>query len=111
MEAIPHQEDRVQSEPLGTMSVAGVTAEGTRTRRTIPAGAIGNALPIEIVTELWHSPELQTIVAATIQNPLRANLSFRLRSLNRVEPPAGIFEVQAERVVQPEQLRERRPHK
>ena len=40
---------------LGTQTIGGVTAEGTRYTRTIPAGQIGNAKPIVIVTERWYS--------------------------------------------------------
>ena len=37
------------SESLGTKSIEGVMAEGTRTTSTIAAGAIGNLMPIEVV--------------------------------------------------------------
>jgi hypothetical protein len=106
---LPHAQENFQSESLGTMSIGRFLAEGTRTRETIAAGAMGNLLPIEIVTEVWQSPELQTIVAVTVQNPLRGNVSFRMHSLERTEPPAGLFEIPADRVVQREHVRERRP--
>src|SRR6185437_9785097 len=44
---------------LGSRNVEGVIAQGTRTTQTIPAGQIGNQLPINIVDEVWHSSELQ----------------------------------------------------
>src|SRR5215469_475876 len=52
----------VTKEQLGTKTVNGVQAEGVRVTRTIPAGAIGNDKPIEVVTERWYSPDLQIAV-------------------------------------------------
>jgi hypothetical protein len=40
-----------KSESLGRQTIEGVSAIGTRTRRTINAGAIGNEQPFEIVSE------------------------------------------------------------
>ena len=37
-------------------------AEGTRSTTTIPAGQIGNELPLTIVSERWFSPELKVLV-------------------------------------------------
>ena len=52
-------------ETLPARQIEGVAAEGTRTTRTIPAGAIGNERPIVMVTEEWRSPDLQVLVATT----------------------------------------------
>src|SRR5262249_34046904 len=49
-------------ESLGKQVIEGIEAEGMRVRMTIPAGDIGNTLPLEITTETWYSPELQLIV-------------------------------------------------
>ena len=49
-------------ETLPARQIEGVSAEGTRTTRTIPAGAIGNERPIVMVTEEWRSPDLQVLV-------------------------------------------------
>jgi hypothetical protein len=43
------------SQSLGTQTINGVSAQGTRTTRTIPAGEMGNEKPIVIVTERWYS--------------------------------------------------------
>jgi hypothetical protein len=49
---VRHEPDSpdVQTEQLGTKEYEGVRAEGTRTVATLPAGAIGNVRPIEIIT-------------------------------------------------------------
>ena len=44
------------TEQLGTKMIEGVSAEGTRTTTTIPAGKIGNERDINIVSERWFSP-------------------------------------------------------
>jgi hypothetical protein len=36
---------------------------------TIPAGQIGNDKPIQIVNEVWRSPELQVIVHSEHSDP------------------------------------------
>ena len=60
---------KITTEALGTRSIEGVTAEGTRTTSTIAAGAIGNVMPIEVVTERWYSRELQMAVLISRQDP------------------------------------------
>src|SRR5205807_967540 len=52
----------IRTESLGRQTVEGIPADGTRTTITIPAGQMGNELPIQIVTERWYSPDLQTEV-------------------------------------------------
>jgi hypothetical protein len=79
------------TEKLGTAEIEGVTAEGTRTTMTIPAGAIGNQLPIEVVTERWYSPALQMAVRITRRDPRSGETVYRLTNLSRTEPPADLF--------------------
>jgi hypothetical protein len=59
----------LKKEELGTQSIAGVMAQGTRITRTIPAGQIGNEKPILIVHESWYSNDLQMVVKSTRSNP------------------------------------------
>ncbi len=80
-------------EKLGTQLVEGVNAEGTRTVMTIPAGAIGNEQPIEIVSERWYSPELKTLVMSRHSDPRFGETIYRLTNINRSEPDATLFHV------------------
>ena len=50
---------QIVKEDLGTQTINGLAATGTRTTRTIPAGAIGNAQPIQTVREVWVSSDLK----------------------------------------------------
>lgn len=81
---------------LGTQMVGGVSAEGTRYTRTIPAGQIGNAKPIVIVTERWYSPDLQMVVMTKRSDPRSGETTFQMTGIQRVEPAATLFAVPAD---------------
>jgi hypothetical protein len=84
---------KVTTESLGTRSIEGVVAEGTRTTSTIPAGAIGNVLPIEVVSERWYSKELQMAVLISRRDPRSGDSIYRLRNIVKTEPPQDLFTV------------------
>ena len=83
----------VATTSLGTQTINGVQAEGTRTTRTIPAGAVGNANPIVITSERWYSPELQTVVLSKRSDPFTGQSTFQLTNIQRQEPDASLFQV------------------
>jgi hypothetical protein len=82
-----------KKESLGTQDIEGVKAEGTRVTTIIPAGEIGNELPITIVSETWYSPELQTAVLSKNSDPRMGENTFRLTNINRNEPAHSLFDV------------------
>jgi hypothetical protein len=84
---------------LGTQSIDGLTVEGTRSTRTIPAGEIGNEKPIQIVVERWYSSDLQTTVKMTRTDPRMGTTIFQLTNINRSEPEASLFQVPADYTV------------
>jgi hypothetical protein len=88
-----------QTEKLGTQVIEGLEATGTRTTITIPAGAIGNERPIEIVSERWYSPELQAVVLSTHRDPRFGDNTYRLTGIQRAEPDRSLFEVPADYTV------------
>ncbi|MBO0859354.1 MAG: hypothetical protein J2P21_12910 [Chloracidobacterium sp.] len=105
-----------KTESLGTQTIEGVTAEGTRSTLTIPAGEIGNTLPIEVVDENWYSPELQITVMTKHRDPRSGETTYRLNNINRGEPDRSLFEVPADYTVEegkpsPKELPKRRPTK
>ena len=90
------------AEALGTQLIEGVEAEGTRTTLTIPAGQIGNELPIKVVSERWFSPELKVLVMSRQSDPRYGETTYRLTNLIRGEPSPDLFEVPAGfKVVEP----------
>jgi hypothetical protein len=84
---------------LGTQTIGGVTAEGTRYTRTIPAGQIGNVKPIVVVTERWYSPDLQMVVMTKRSDPRSGDTVFQMTGIARTEPAATLFQVPADYTV------------
>jgi hypothetical protein len=78
---------------LGTQIVNGISAQGTRTTRTIPAGAIGNEKPITIAVERWYSPDLQMNVMIKRSDPQTGENLFQLTNIVRSEPDTSLFQV------------------
>lgn len=83
----------IAAEPLGSQTVEGVVAEGTRQTHTIPAGQIGNQQPIQIVDEKWFSPELRITVMTRHSDPREGETVFRLTNIVRTEPDPSLFQV------------------
>jgi hypothetical protein len=83
--------EQVTTESLGTQLIEGVNAEGTRITRTIAVGAEGNDRPIQIVTERWVSPDLQTVVLIKHSDPWMGESTMRLTNISRTEPAASLF--------------------
>jgi hypothetical protein len=86
----------VNQEQLGSQTIEGVVAEGTRVTFTIPAGKIGNERPIVTVNERWYSPELQTIVLSKNSDPRMGETTYRLTNIDRSEPDPSLFQVPAD---------------
>jgi len=90
------EQSEARTENLGTQTMQGVSVEGVRTTRTIAAGEIGNDRPIDIVTEVWTSPELKTIVYSKRSDPRVGEQTFQLTNVMRSEPDASLFAVPAD---------------
>jgi hypothetical protein len=88
--------EKPQTEDLGSQTMEGVLVNGTRTTRTIPAGQIGNEQPISIVTEVWFSPDLKTIVYSKRSDPRIGDQTFKLTNIVRTEPDPALFAVPAD---------------
>lgn len=84
--------DDVKRESLGTQVIDGITAEGTRETRTIPAGAIGNEKPIVITVERWTSPDLQTVILSKRNDPRFGETVYKLTDITRGEPDPSLFQ-------------------
>lgn len=96
----------VKREDLGVQTIEGVSAEGHRETVTIPAGQIGNERPIEMVTEIWTSPELHTVVLRKHSDPRMGETVFRLTEIKRAEPDASLFQPPAGAKIKSQQMLE-----
>jgi len=92
----------VKSESLGQQTIEGILSTGTRTTRTIAAGAIGNEQPIEVTSETWYSPDLQMVVMSKHNDPQIGETTYKLTNIQRVAPPQSLFEVPANYTVREE---------
>jgi len=87
------------TESLGTQTINGVSAQGTRTTRTIPAGEMGNEKPIVIVKETWYSPELQITVMTKRTDPRMGETVSQVTNIQKQEPAATLFQVPSDYTV------------
>lgn len=88
-----------RTEQLGKQNFEGVEVEGTRKIETLPAGAIGNERPIEIIHERWYSPELQMVILTRYIDPRLGETTQRLINVIRSEPDASYFQVPSDYTV------------
>jgi hypothetical protein len=92
--------NNVVTTDLGTQTIDGVVAQGTRTTHTIPAGAVGNQKPIVIVAERWYSADLQTNVMTKRTDPRTGETTItQMTNIQRAEPAATLFQVPADYTV------------
>jgi hypothetical protein len=82
-----------KTEDLGTQTIEGVAATGKRVTRSIPAGAIGNERPLETVSEVWYSPDLQVVLMSKHSDPRFGETTYRLTNIKRGEPERSLFAV------------------
>ena len=83
----------VNREQLGTKTINGIQAEGTRVTRTIAVGAIGNDKPIEVVTERWMSSDLQLALTTIHTDPMMGTMTTALTNISRAVPDSSLFQV------------------
>jgi hypothetical protein len=88
-----------KTEDLGTQIIQGVSAQGKRVTRVIPAGKEGNEKEIDIVSETWYSPDLQVAVMSKSSDPRFGESVYQLTSISRAEPDPVLFAVPADYTV------------
>src|SRR5580693_3411757 len=90
----------LKKESLGTQTINGIVAEGTRTTHIIPAGQIGNEKAIQVVSERWYSADLQIDLKSTRTDPRLGTTTYTVTNVQRTEPAATLFTVPADYTVQ-----------
>jgi hypothetical protein len=91
----PSRNTSTQTDNLGVQTVNGVLAAGTRSTQTIPAGAIGNAQPIQVVREAWISQDLKVPVMIKASDPRFGETVMQLTNIVRSDPDPSLFQVPA----------------
>lgn len=90
------QEQNAKTDALGRQTIEGLPADGTRVTVTIPAGQMGNDLPIVVVTERWYSPDLQMNIVTKRNDPRNGETVTKLTNVSRAEPAHSLFEPPAD---------------
>jgi hypothetical protein len=78
---------------LGMSSVNSVAATGTQITETLPAGAIGNAQPIQVTRVTWVSNDLKVPVQIKTADPRFGSSDLELTNIVTTEPNAALFTV------------------
>ncbi len=95
----------VRKEALASQTIEGVPATGSRTTTIIPAGQIGNAQEIRVVSEQWFSDDLQVLVMTRHADPRSGENIYRLRNIVRAEPDPSLFAPPADYTIQDRNVR------
>lgn len=106
----PFDDDRREPPPFGEartetldkQMIEGVQAEGRRVTVTIPVNQIGNDRPLEIISERWYSPELQTTVLSRHSDPRWGETVYKLTKISRSEPDRSLFTVPGDYTIKEE---------
>ncbi len=84
------------TENLGDQTISGIRATGTRITTTIPAGDMGNELPIVTTSERWYSQELKATVMTKHDDPWAGELKTQFTNVSTTEPDKSLFAVPAD---------------
>ena len=87
----PRNPGEVVTTDLGPSTVNGVLATGTRSVRTIPAGTIGNQLPIQITREVWVSSVLKVPVQIKTSDPRFGTTDLEVANISQNDPDPSLF--------------------
>jgi hypothetical protein len=82
---------RSKTEKLDPQVFDGILAEGQRQTMTIPAGSQGNDRDINVVTEMWTSPDLHMIIYRKSSDPRSGDSIMHFNNLSRNEPDPQLF--------------------
>ena len=84
-----------KTESLGPKTIDGISATGTKTTTTIPAGTIGNDKDLVITRESWYSSDLKLILHSTQTDPRFGETTYSLTNIQRSEPDPSLFQIPA----------------
>ena len=91
---VPYQSNpQVKVEELGTTTLNGLYAKGTRRTFTVPAKFSGTGAPVEVVDEYWYSEDLHINLLVRRTDPRTGVQTVGISSIKREEPAPAFFEV------------------
>ena len=82
----------VTREDLGTRTIAGMEAMGTRTTEIIPAGFNGNDMPLKVMSEMWTNPQNHATLLTVSDDPRNlGHRTWEVESLTIGPPDPALF--------------------
>jgi hypothetical protein len=88
-----HNRRFLERTSLGANTLNGLSVQGTRETITIQPGTIGNNQTMTFTSEFWYSPELQTNLLVTRNDPRQGTQTLHLADLLRGEPDPHSFDL------------------
>lgn len=85
--------------PLGSKTIEGSSATGTRTTRTINPGRMGNDRPIVSISDTWVSSDLKITVLTETDDGQAGHSTTKLVNIVRSEPNPALFQIPADYAV------------
>jgi len=93
-------------EDLGTQTIQGLVANGSRITTTTPAGAAGNDAPLVRTMESWNARSLGLVVRSVLDDPRNGKRTRELVELNQGEPELSSFQPPADYEMVTEEMHE-----
>ena len=81
----------ITREDLGTRTIAGMEATGSRTTQIIPAGAEGNDMPIKFVDETWVDKQNRVTLMTVTDDPRTGRHTWEVESVTVGPPDPALF--------------------
>ena len=81
-----------KNEQLGTATIAGECANGSRNTQIIPAGEQGNDSELRYVNENWFSPRLGIMLRSIQDDPRNGHIVDEVTELHLEAPDPSLFE-------------------
>jgi hypothetical protein len=85
------QRPQYSFENLGSQTIDGIQANGTRRTTLYPAGSQGNDAPFTITQEVWTSPDLNLTILTVTADPRQGTTTSKVANLSRSEPDPALF--------------------
>ncbi len=83
---------RPTREDLGSKTINGLEAKGTRMTTTYPVGRVGNDQPFTVTHETWMSTDLMIPVLQIDNDPRTGVRTMELTNIERGEPDSSLFQ-------------------
>jgi hypothetical protein len=81
----------ITREDLGTRTIAGMEASGTRMTEVLPAGWEGNDISLKVMHETWTNPQSHTILMTIDDDPRTGHHTSEVENLTVGPPDPALF--------------------